>query len=352
MCLWPCKGMGGCVPICEHRLLSQISHILSTKGCFFLVCSTPEHSGEFSVHLESWPITRLLVKSFGTGEGYRIGNHTEGELGFPGSARGKEPASQCRWHKRGGFDPWVGKIPWKKAWQPTPVFLPGEFHGQGSLVDYSPCSRRIGHDGSNLACMHMHAQENWLQGSSWTRPPRLSPRETPGQIGAQLLKHPQHGPLPQVQGVTAFKDTTLTHILPPELFRPVLICPFHSCFVSSAFFPDLVLFWLQFFITLRGSTTQLQIGHLSFSSLRSTHCPHPACLPLMPPTAPRPPIFTRLCLPVSQVKTTVAGCPNSTELWVLSNLCQSNKASVQRGDVSLSEAVVSPRGGIKPRLTA
>ena len=37
-----------------------------------------------------------------------------------------------------GFDPWVGKIPWKRAWQPTPVFLPGESHGQKSLVDYSP----------------------------------------------------------------------------------------------------------------------------------------------------------------------------------------------------------------------
>ena len=35
-------------------------------------------------------------------------------------------------------DPWVGKIPWKKAWQPTPVFLPGESHGQRSLVAYSP----------------------------------------------------------------------------------------------------------------------------------------------------------------------------------------------------------------------
>ena len=36
------------------------------------------------------------------------------------------------------FDPWVGKIPWRKAWQPTPVFLPGESHGQRSLVGYSP----------------------------------------------------------------------------------------------------------------------------------------------------------------------------------------------------------------------
>ena len=37
--------------------------------------------------------------------------------------------------KRHGFDPWVGKIPWRKIWQPTPVFLPGESHGQRSLVN-------------------------------------------------------------------------------------------------------------------------------------------------------------------------------------------------------------------------
>ena len=36
------------------------------------------------------------------------------------------------------FDPWVGKIPWRREWQPTPVFLPGEFHGQRSLAGYSP----------------------------------------------------------------------------------------------------------------------------------------------------------------------------------------------------------------------
>ena len=35
------------------------------------------------------------------------------------------------------FDPWVGKIPWRRAWQPTPVFLPGEFFGRRSLVDYN-----------------------------------------------------------------------------------------------------------------------------------------------------------------------------------------------------------------------
>ena len=44
----------------------------------------------------------------------------------------------CRRHKRHGFDPWVGKIPWRRAWQPTPVFLPGESHGLRILADYSP----------------------------------------------------------------------------------------------------------------------------------------------------------------------------------------------------------------------
>ena len=59
-------------------------------------------------------------------------------VGFTGGTSGKEPACQCRRLKRCGFDPWVGKIPWRRGWQPTPVFLPGEPQGQSSLVGYSP----------------------------------------------------------------------------------------------------------------------------------------------------------------------------------------------------------------------
>ena len=55
---------------------------------------------------------------------------------------GKESACQCRRCKRCGFDFWVGKIPWRKKWQPTPVFLPGKFHGQRNLVGYSPWGRK------------------------------------------------------------------------------------------------------------------------------------------------------------------------------------------------------------------
>ena len=47
-------------------------------------------------------------------------------LGFPRGAGGKELVCQCRSCKRPGFDPWVRKIPWRRAWQPTPVFLPGK----------------------------------------------------------------------------------------------------------------------------------------------------------------------------------------------------------------------------------
>ena len=44
----------------------------------------------------------------------------------------------CLQRGRPGFDPWVRKIPWGRKWQPTPVFLPGEFHGQRSLAGYGP----------------------------------------------------------------------------------------------------------------------------------------------------------------------------------------------------------------------
>ena len=48
---------------------------------------------------------------------------------------GKESVCQC---KRHGFDPGIGKIPWRRKWQPTLVFLPGKSHGQRSLAGYNP----------------------------------------------------------------------------------------------------------------------------------------------------------------------------------------------------------------------
>ena len=61
--------------------------------------------------------------------GHRVKGHIDSIWGFVGSASGKEPTCQGRRHKKHGFDSWVRKIPWKRAWQPTPVFMPGERHG-------------------------------------------------------------------------------------------------------------------------------------------------------------------------------------------------------------------------------
>ena len=74
-------------------------------------------------------------------------------VGFPGGAVGKESTCLCRRCRRRGFDPWVGEIPWRRKWQPTPVFLPEESHGQRSLVGYSPW----GHKELDITeCTHTH----------------------------------------------------------------------------------------------------------------------------------------------------------------------------------------------------
>ena len=54
---------------------------------------------------------------------------------FPSGSTGKESTCQRR---RCGFNPWARKIPWRRKWKPTPVFLPGKSHGQRRLVGYSP----------------------------------------------------------------------------------------------------------------------------------------------------------------------------------------------------------------------
>ena len=79
--------------------------------------------------------------------GHRVRHAWITELNWPDTHRWRsdqESACQCRRH---GFDPWVGKILWKRKWQPTPVFLLGKSHGWRSLAGYSPWGhKRMGHD--------------------------------------------------------------------------------------------------------------------------------------------------------------------------------------------------------------
>ena len=73
------------------------------------------------------------------------------EWGFPGSSDGKK---SCCSAGDLGFDPWVRKISWRRAWQSTPVFLPGESHGQRIIVGTSP----LGHEESDMI-------EQWSTGA-------------------------------------------------------------------------------------------------------------------------------------------------------------------------------------------
>ena len=74
-------------------------------------------------------------------------------LNFPGGSSGKESTCQCRRWRRSGFSPWVGKIPWRRKWQPTPVFLPGEAYGQRRLAGYSPWGHK-----ESVTTEHTHIQ--------------------------------------------------------------------------------------------------------------------------------------------------------------------------------------------------
>ena len=108
----PVSGPGPCCPSCPRHELSHLPHHPPRRGsspppgptaCLIAVHCTPR--------LPSW-------------------------------LSGKGPVCQHRRHKRRRFSPWVGKVPWRSAWQPTPVFWPGESHGQRSLCIHKVAKSR------------------------------------------------------------------------------------------------------------------------------------------------------------------------------------------------------------------
>ena len=103
----------------------------------------------------------LQQQSFSSHSGMDHGANRD----FPGRLVVKNMPCQCGRCKRCEFDSWVGKIPWSRKWQPTPVFLPRESHGQRNLVGYSPWGRRVGHGWSSLAHMHAWVDEEDLRRS-------------------------------------------------------------------------------------------------------------------------------------------------------------------------------------------
>ena len=97
--------------------------------------------------------------------------------------------SICLQWGRPGFDPWVGKIPQRRKWQPTPVLWPGKSHGQRSLVGYSP---RGSKELDTTERLHFHALEKEMATHSSVLAWRIPGTEEPGvlqSMGSQRVGH-------------------------------------------------------------------------------------------------------------------------------------------------------------------
>ena len=127
-------------------------------GSYWLTPTCLYHTvapGNFLCRLEGCPLCQLMTSFFATSRlhtpvapmhspkmfdslPWRGVRGCQRGGAFSGGPSDKEPAGQSRRCKRLGFDPWVGKIPWRRKWQPIPVFLPGKSRGQRSLAGYHP----------------------------------------------------------------------------------------------------------------------------------------------------------------------------------------------------------------------
>ena len=122
-------------------------------------------------------------------------------MDFPGS----DSKSICLQWGRPGFNPWVGKIPWRRKWQPTPVLLPGKSHGRRSLVGYSLWGHKESDTtewlGSTMA--HHSAVETQIHTTSWVNLKHMLNERYQTQMVTYCMipiytKHPRYLP-PQRQ---------------------------------------------------------------------------------------------------------------------------------------------------------
>ena len=122
---------------------------LTKYKAWFLIIRFSRHRSRQKIALSLWrwkvlsEHSRLLSPScWNQSSSSQVGTGSDLVHGLPKWHSGEESPCQGRRGKRCRFDPWVGKIPWNRKWQPIPVFLPGKFHRQRSLEGYSPWGRK------------------------------------------------------------------------------------------------------------------------------------------------------------------------------------------------------------------
>ena len=92
----------------------------------------------------------------------------------------------CLQYRIPGSSPWVGKIPWRREWPPTPLFLPGEFHGQRSLAGYNPQDRKELDTTERLRHTHTHKLLHIQKSAKSVWCTALVFQETPGVSASSL----------------------------------------------------------------------------------------------------------------------------------------------------------------------
>ena len=172
--------------------------------------------------------------------------------GFPGGTRGKELACQCRRHKRYGFNPWAGKIPWRRAWQPTSVILVWRIPGTeepGGLQSIG--LQRVEHDWSDFSHTHTHTHTHALFSLPPHHPTLCSIKEASIPTRARWFSRTLESHLLEL---LAFKIKSL--IPHPKTLSPNLL----TCCVACGTILDLVtevpaisiinVWWLRLLVTL------------------------------------------------------------------------------------------------------
>ena len=133
----PCRALsrdGSCVQGNRRKscVCTVSAESVPSAFCALLLCCSSCCCFAFFIILN----TVLLFPLLFTGDSYSYLLIRYLTLDFPSGAVIEKIACQCRNPRRQEFSPWIGKIPWRRKWQPTPVFLPGESHGQRSLAGY------------------------------------------------------------------------------------------------------------------------------------------------------------------------------------------------------------------------
>ena len=120
-----------------HRTsLEHLKHTPVLTAFLFVLCESFHRPRDFCK--QTFPAVTGPLKRGNPPQHYLAHHVFAARCCIIGSFPDGEPTCQCRRRKRHGSDPWVGKIWWIRARQPTPVLLPGESHGLRSLEGYSP----------------------------------------------------------------------------------------------------------------------------------------------------------------------------------------------------------------------